>query len=168
MLKPEERDNRKVIQHVRKSQDDVWRVARWFSEKGYEVRIPPTSYAKNYQDRLNHQDKGDLYVTFQKEERVEVKGLSRQFTCKDDWPMGNIAIVCAKHSFDHANPKPFFYILLSADKVHAMFIRSDTKEHWEEKEYTDKRYESMRQVFYVCPIQYIKFSAVSSATELCR
>lgn len=132
------------------------------------MRIPPTSYAKNYQDRLNHQDKGDLYVTFQKEERVEVKGLSRQFTCKDDWPMGNIAIVCAKHSFDHANPKPFFYILLSADKVHAMFIRSDTKEHWEEKEYTDKRYESMRQVFYVCPIQYIKFSAVSSATELCR
>ena len=168
MLRQEERDNRKVIQHVRKSQDDVWRVARWFSEKGYEVRIPPTSYAKNYQDRLNHQDKGDLYVTFQKEERVEVKGLSRQFTCKDDWPMGNIAIVCAKHSFDHANPKPFFYILLSADKVHAMFIRSDTKEHWEEKEYTDKRYESMRQVFYVCPIQYIKFSAVSSATELCR
>ena len=164
----EERDNRKVIQHVRKSQDDVWRVARWFSEKGYEVRIPPTSYAKTYQDRLNHQDKGDLYVTFQKEERVEVKGLSRQFTCKDDWPMGNIAIVCAKHSFDHANPKPFFYILLSADKVHAMFIRSDTKEHWEEKEYTDKRYESMRQVFYVCPIQYIKFSAVSSATELRR
>ena len=168
MLRQEERDNRKVIQHVRKSQDDVWRIARWFSEKGYEVRIPPTSYAKNYQDRLNHQDKGDLYVTFQKEERVEVKGLSRQFTCKDDWPMGNIAIVCAKHSFDHANPKPFFYILLSADKVHAMFIRSDTKEHWEEKEYTDKRYESMRQVFYVCPIQYIKFSAVSSATELRR
>lgn len=168
MLRQEERDNRKVIQHVRKSQDDVWRIARWFSEKGYEVRIPPTSYAKNYQDRLNHQDKGDLYVTFQKEERVEVKGLSRQFTCKDDWPMGNIAIVCAKHSFDHANPKPFFYILLSADKVHAMFIRSDTKEHWEEKEYTDKRYESMRQVFYVCPIQYIKFSAVSSATEFRR
>ena len=168
MLRPEERDNRKVIQHVRKSQDDVWRVARWFSEKGYEVRIPPTSYAKNYQDRLNHQDKGDLYVTFQKEERVEVKGLSRQFTCKDDWPMGNIAIVCAKHSFDHADPKPFFYVLLSADKVHAMFIRSDTKEHWEVREYTDKRYESMRQRFYVCPLQYIKFSAVSSATELRR
>ncbi len=166
MLRPEERDNRKVVQHVRQSQDDVWRVARWFSDKGYEVRIPPTSYAKNYQDRLNHQDKGDLYVKFQKEERVEVKGLSAQFTSKDDWPMGKTAIVCAKHAFDHAEPKPFFYVLLSADKIHAMFIRSDTKEHWEVKEFNDKRYESMRQRFYVCPIEYIKFGNIQSASEL--
>lgn len=166
MQSSEERDNRKVVQHVRQSQDDVWRVARWLNSKGYEVRIPPTTYAKNYEDRLNHQDQGDLYVKFQKEERVEVKGLSAQFTSKDDWPMGDRAIVCAKHAFDHADPKPFFYVLLSADKIHAMFIRSDTKEHWEVKEYTDKRYESMRQRFYVCPIQYIKFGNIQSASEL--
>ena len=167
-MKLEDRNSERFLRHLKNSQDDVWRVARWFSDKGYEVRIPATSYTNNYQERLNHIDQGDLYIKFQKEERVEVKGLSTQFTSKDDWPMGNIAIVCAKHSFDNADPTPFFYMLLSADKVHAMFIRSDTKEHWEEKEYTDKRYESMRQVFYVCPIQYIKFSAVSSATELRR
>ena len=167
-MKLEDRNNERFLRHLKDSQDDVWRIARWFSDKGYEVRIPATSYSKNYQDRLNHIDQGDLYVKFQREERVEVKGLSAQFTSKDDWPMGNTAIVCAKHSFDNADPKPFFYLLLSADKVHAMFIRSDTKEHWEVREYTDKRYESMRQRFYVCPLQYIKFSAVSSATELRR
>lgn len=167
-MKLEDRNNERFLRHLKDSQDDVWRIARWFSDKGYEVRIPPTSYSKNYQDRLNHIDQGDLYVKFQKEERIEVKGLSARFTSKDDWPMGKTAIVCAKHSFDNADPKPFFYLLLSADKVHAMFIRSDTKEHWEVREYTDKRYESMRQRFYVCPLQYIKFSAVSSATELRR
>lgn len=166
MQSSEERDNRKVVQHVRQSQDDVWRVARWLNNKGYEVRIPPTTYAKNYEDRLNHQDQGDLYVKFQKEERVEVKGLSTQFTSKNDWRFKDEAIVCAKHAFDHAEPKPFFYVLLSADKIHAMFIRSDTKEHWEVKEFNDKRYESMRQRFYVCPIQYIKFGNIQSASEL--
>jgi hypothetical protein len=168
MQSSEDRNNKRFLQHLRDSHDDVWRVAWWLNSKGYEVRIPPTTYAKNYEDRLNHQDQGDLYVKFQKEERVEVKGLSAQFTSKDDWPMGNTAIVCAKHSFDNADPKPFFYLLLSADKVHAMFIRSDTKEHWEVREYTDKRYESMRQRFYVCPIQYIKFGNIQSASELRR
>jgi hypothetical protein len=168
MQSSEDRNNKRFLQHLRDSHDDVWRVAWWLNSKGYEVRIPPTTYAKNYEGRLNHQDQGDLYVKFQKEERVEVKGLSAQFTSKDDWPMGNTAIVCAKHSFDNADPKPFFYLLLSADKVHAMFIRSDTKEHWEVREYTDKRYESMRQRFYVCPIQYIKFGNIQSASELRR
>lgn len=157
MQRPEDRNNERFLRHLKNSQDDVWRIARWFSDKGYAVRIPPTSYAKNYEDRLNHLDQGDLYVKFQREERVEVKGLSTQFTSKDDWPMGNAAIVCAKHSFDNAIPKPFFYLLLSADKIHAMFIRADTKDHWEVREYTDKRYESLRQKFYVCPIQHIKF-----------
>ena len=36
-------------------------------------------------------------------------------------------------------------------------IKTETKDNWFVKSYTDKRYEDVKQNFYICPIKYVKF-----------
>jgi hypothetical protein len=155
-MRPEDRDHERVMTHIKESQSSVWKIAQWFTNKGYPTLINPTQYAKTYEDRLNAIDSGDLYISM----RVEVKQLGTTFTGKDDWKYKTKAIVCAKHSFDKAFPKPFMYVLISANKVNAMFIKADTRQHWCVEEYTDSRYENMTQLFYVCPIEHIRFGRI--------
>lgn len=160
-MRPEDRDHARVINNIKASHTTVERIAQWLIFKGYPTIITPTAYAATYDERLNCVDKGDLYIsTKQGALRVEVKQLSTAFTCKEDWKFKDQAIVCAKHSFDKASPKPHMYILVSADKIHAMFVYSDTKDHWIPKQLKDSRYENMTQYFYVCPTEHIHFGRI--------
>jgi len=36
-----------------------------------------------------------------------------------------------------------------------------TREHWYVEQRTDKRYENYRQDFYLCPLEYVKFTEIS-------
>ena len=90
----------RFIKHLDESEVGVLSAAKWLRSFGYSVTIPPTTKAKSYEDRLDHQDDGDLYINM----RIEVKRLGINFTSKDDWKFGSKFIVCAQHSFDRAKP----------------------------------------------------------------
>ena len=161
MSNQKSRDWDRYIKNIRSSVDDVWLIARWFSNKGYSVRIPPTTYASKPEERLKHVDQGDLYVTIKgKEERIEVKALTKCFTCKDDWWHKTEVVICSIQSFDYADPKPLVYIMLNQARTHAIFVKSESKQHWFVKRLTDKRYEHMVQDFYVSPVDHVTFSAI--------
>jgi hypothetical protein len=105
---------------------------------------------------MKHVDNGDLYINM----RVEVKTLGITFTNRADWKFGDKFIVCAKHSFDNAKPKPYAYIIQSADLKHIAVVHSATCKQWYSEARKDSRYEDVTQDFYLCPIDLVKFHAV--------
>lgn len=148
-----DRDHSRFVDHLNQSRHGVWLVADWLNRKGMDVTITANSVSKGYEDRMDHVDSGDLYIN----QRVEVKSLSAEFTCKDNWPFGKELIVCAKHSYDNATPKPYMYMLLSKDKTHAIIIMGRNHKKWTVKKYKDKRYENMEQDFYISSVDDVDF-----------
>lgn len=154
-----DRDHVRFVKHLDASKPGVWLVAKWLNDKGYDVTVTANTVSEGYEDRMDHVDRGDLYIQKVDGERhrVEVKSLSAEFTCEFDWPFGNQLIVCAKHSFDNATPKPYRYVLLSKDKTHAIIINGSDCDKWWVKEYPDRRYENMVQKFYISSVKDVKF-----------
>ena len=152
-METRQRDFKKFLTHLDASTDGVLSAARWLNKRGYNVTIPPTSYAESYEDRLNHTDGGDLFINL----RIEVKTLGITFSGRHDWKFGDKFIVCAKHSFDNAKPKPYGYIIQSADLQHLAIVNSNTFKHWYVEQRKDSRYEDVTQNFYLCPIDLVKF-----------
>ncbi len=146
-------DNDRFKNHFRESHDAVWTVANRLADRGYPVTVNPTKYVECRENWDDYSDRGDLYVQL----RVEVKKLGVYFTSRKDWPFGGKFIVCAKHSFDGANPRPHCYYILNNKKTHAALVMSDTSKNWYTEKRTDKRYENMTQDFYLCPLNLVKF-----------
>jgi hypothetical protein len=148
-----DRDHSRFVDHLNQSRHGVWLVADWLNRRGMDVTVTANSVSKGYEDRMDHVDSGDLYIN----QRVEVKSLSAEFTGKDNWPFGKELIVCAKHSYDNATPKPYMYMLLSKDKTHAIIIMGRNHKKWTVKKYKDKRYENMEQDFYISSVDDVDF-----------
>ncbi len=155
-METRERDFKKFLQHLDESIDGVLSAARWLNKRGYSVTIPPTTFAEKYEDRLKHVDGGDLFINM----RIEVKTLGINFTSKEDWKFGSKFIVCAKHSYDNATPKPYGYIIQSADLQHIAIVNVTTFKQWYVERRKDSRYEDVTQDFYLCPIDLVKFFKV--------
>ena len=151
-----ERDHQKFLKHLGESSDGVLSAAKWLSKRGYSVTMPPTTSSEKYADRMNHVDGGDLFINL----RIEVKTLGVNFTNKEDWKFGAKFIVCAKHSFDNAKPKPYGYIIQSADLQHIAVVNTSTFKQWYVEGRRDSRYEDYTQDFYLCPIDLVKFFKV--------
>lgn len=152
-MNEKDRDHNRFVDHLNQSRHGVWLVADWLNRRGMDVTITANSVSKGYEDRMDHVDSGDLYIN----QRVEVKSLSAEFTSKNDWPFGKELIVCAKHSYDNATPKPYMYMLLSKDKTHAIIIMGRNHKKWTVKRYKDKRYENMEQDFYISSVDDVDF-----------
>ena len=151
-----ERDHQRFLQHLDESSDGVMSAAMWLNKRGYSVTMPPVTSSEKYADRMKHVDGGDLFISM----RIEVKTLSINFTSKEDWKFGSKFIVCAKHSFDNSNPKPYGYIIQSADLKSIAVVNASTFKHWYVEQRKDSRYEDYTQDFYLCPIDLVKFYKV--------
>jgi len=149
-------DHQRFKKHLEDSKDGVWQVARWLTELGYPTQVNPTTVTPSYEERLNFVDGGDIYIS----QRIEVKALSASFTCADDWVFGDKFIVCAKHSFDNAKPKPFMYVYLNKERTHVAIVKSDTRSQWYVEQRKDARYDEMTQDFYFAPMTCVKFTKV--------
>ena len=124
---------------------------------GYPVSVPPTFVAPSHEEWEEYADDGDLYVG----QRVEVKKLGVEFTGRADWPFGSKFIVCAKHSFDRAKPKPYRYYYLNKSETHAAIVMGSSHKSWYCETKKDSRYEDMVQDCYMCPIHLVKFISLS-------
>ena len=131
----------------------VWTVAQYLSERGNHVRVNAAGAAPEASQWKDYVDVGDLEICL----RVEVKKLSANFTGLDDWPFRNEFIVCAKHAYDKATPKPFGFFFLSANNTHAAVVKAATAPSWTVKVRKDSRYEDVEQEFYFCPIQRVSW-----------
>jgi hypothetical protein len=151
-----QRDFQRFVKHLSESHEGVISAANWLNSLGYSVTIPPSTVSDSYENRMKHVDKGDLYINM----RVEVKRLGIEFTSRADWKFGDKFIVCAKHSFDNASPKPYAYIIQSADLKHIAVVHSSTCKQWYSEKRKDSRYEDVTQEFYLCPIDLVRFHAV--------
>jgi hypothetical protein len=151
-----QRDFKRFVKHLDESHEGVISAANWLNSLGYSVTIPPSTVSDSYENRMKHVDNGDLYINM----RVEVKTLGITFTNKADWKFGDKFIVCAKHSFDNAKPKPYAYIIQSADLQHIAVVNSNTCKQWYSEKRKDSRYEDVTQDFYLCPIDLVRFHAV--------
>lgn len=144
----------KFIEHLESSQATVWNVAMWLQSIGYAVTVNPMQKAPNHENWKDYADKGDIVI----QQRVEVKQISRVFSGLADWPFGKKFIVCAKHSFDRAKPKPFAYIIVSADGMSYALVSASTAERWTVEKRGDTRYgEGYSQEFYLCPLELVKW-----------
>jgi len=148
-----ERDHTRFIEHLDASNPTVFQCAKFFYDKGIQVAISPMSKSKGYDDRLDHTDDGDLFI----QQRIEVKGLSADFTNGADWPFGAEFIVCAAHSYDRAKPKPYAYMILNRNRTHVAIVYGKSRPHWTSKRIKDGRYEDMTQKFYLCPLEHVDF-----------
>ena len=150
-----ERDHARFLEHLDASNPAVFQCAKFFYDKGIQVAITPMTKSKDYNDRLNHTDDGDLYI----QQRIEVKGLSRDFTDGSDWPFDDF-IVCAAHSYDRAKPKPYAYMILNRKRTHVAIVYGKSRPHWTTKFIKDSRYEDLTQEFYLIPIEHVDFRAL--------
>jgi len=147
----------KFLRHLNDSSDSVFIVARYLYDKGLDVRINSLKRAKRHSDWKNYKDDGDLFVYKNDNEfRIEVKGLSCDFTNKSDWCFRDF-IVCAKHSFDLANKKPSAYFILNKQRTHIAIVRTKYFDKWNVVSRKDTRYDSVTQEFYTCSLDDIEW-----------
>lgn len=148
-----EENHRKFLEHLRASDSTVDMIAGWLRRKGFETVRKPATEAPTRDQWESHADKGDLYVL----KRIEVKRLSVDFTCLEDWPYGPKFIVCARHSFDLANPKPASYVIVNSHGTHAAVVDSRDSGNWYSEWRRDSRYKDVAQEFYLSPLKLVKF-----------
>ena len=141
------------LKHLDASMDGVMWATRWLASKGYDVVVKHMSRSPSRDQWKEHADQGDLYIL----QRIEVKHLGVSFTGPGDWPFGKKFIVCAKHSFDAATPKPFAYMIISQDKKCSAIVRADTSDQWLVEKKKDSRYDNVSQLFYLAPMECVKF-----------
>ena len=149
------RDHVKFNKFLKDSEDSVWRVAHWLWQRGHHVRIGRKSQEHGREEWREASDDGDLEICL----RVEVKGLSAQFTGPDDWPFSPHFIVCAKHAWDLAMPKPYGFIYISKDEHHLAFLKGDTSKFWTVERRKDGRMEEAEQDYYFVPMGLVSWGS---------
>ena len=143
----------KFLQHLRDSESTRWLVAQYLSSRGNTVSIPPMREAPTAKEWEEYADNGDLEISH----RIEVKRLSVDFTNASDWPFGQDFIVCAKHAFDRAKPKPLAFFVVSKSGTHAAIVRSATASKWNVAQRTDRRYKDVSQQFLFAPLDCVEW-----------
>ena len=149
----------KFVERLNKSRKAVQVVADWWRSRGYLVNVPETEIRPSHNQWKQYVDSGDCYVTHKHggtQKRFEVKGLSYNFTDITDWPFGSNFIVCAKHSWDNAEPKPFAYMYLNPGMTHAAVVFGHHHKSWTIKSVPD-RDRSYAQDCYLSPIDNISW-----------
>lgn len=125
----------------------------------YEIEIPETTFSKSVEDNPNHSDNGDIILHFPDGSRlvVEVKQISRNFTCRQDWPFGDRAMVDRCATFDKKDPVPWRYICWSHDKRSLFVLNVKRTRHKWWIESTFNTQEQKYQPFYYVNKNYCKF-----------
>jgi len=150
----------KFLSHLDASTTAVFTAALYFYEKGLDVRIGGLRKCTSHQNYMDFVDDGDLFVYNQGESnRIEVKNLSAQFTCAEDWPFRDF-MVCAKNAYDNATPKPYAYMIFNKNRTHIAIVKGDTHKHWKVVSRTDRRYDNYTQDFYICDLEHIQFKSI--------
>jgi hypothetical protein len=149
--------HKRFLENLDASVAAVWSIAKWLQSHGYAVTVNPIRKAPAHEQWKEYVDHGNIEIR----RRVEVKHLSVNFTGRQDWLFGSKFLVCAKHSFDHITPKPYAYVIVSADFSACAIVHSSTSDKWTIESRQDVRHgDDYQQEFYLCPIDLVKWSKI--------
>lgn len=141
-------------------------AAHWLAdEMGYTVVTPPIVCRPNVEDRAAYSDRGDLFI----QQPIEVKRRSFNFSSLETYPYPT-AIVDNCHAWDNARPKPYAFLLFSADLTGFLICKGATRPHWLKTSGFQKSRGRVREV-YECPITLCEYRSIdqkSSAQALAR
>tara|TARA_R110000824_G_scaffold397033_1_gene599421 strand:+ start:411 stop:944 length:534 start_codon:yes stop_codon:yes gene_type:complete len=155
----------KFLSHLDSSIDTMFIAARFLYANGYTVKINKMSKAESHNDWEKHADTGDLTIWIEEEgkavteERIEVKGLSIDFTNESDWKYKDF-IVCASHSWDRSLIKPYAYMIFNRNKTHCAIVLGRDSDKWTIGKRVDTRYEGIEQQFYFSPFEHVKWKVL--------
>lgn len=154
-----DRDDGTFVDDLRRSDEAVARVARWFAGKGWDVRKPALRVRPAVEQMADYADSGDLFVRRAGDtwHRLEVAVRRIRFTCAADYPYPLI-IVDSAHAWLKANPKPIAYMRISETMRHAAFILSNTSDRWVRQIKHDKAKKRDRE-FMLCSKHLARFVA---------
>lgn len=147
-----DRDDPTFVDDLVNGQQYEWLIARWLSERGYDVtkralRIRPESSRMQ-----QYSDGGDLEIIF----RVEVKRRNIDFTSRETYPYDTV-IVDVAHTFDSARTKPYCYFILNTNATcFALVMVKKTQNQW----IKSKRFDASKnreRTFYECPVELCSF-----------
>lgn len=147
-------------------------VAKWFRKKGYKVIVPVMTVAEGHEDRMNHQDSGDIFVQGLKgveNARIEVKQISRKWYGRDGWPFRDW-IVMNKHRFDSADPPIYCTFCCNHDLTEYSCCYSNSSMLWEPEikevdNYKDKDGKKKKEEFYMAPLSHVYFRKFEETGE---
>ena len=126
----------------------VKHTEEWFKSLGCKnISIPRSRLAPSRSEWKDYTDNGDIYIG---KTRFEVKGLVADkywFTTVYEYPYDNW-IICAKHSYDRATPKPYAYLVWNNRLTHVGIIKTNTYKEWRILALKDPNYPTF-QDFYV-------------------
>ena len=145
-------------ERLKKSQEAVLHMAAWHERRGFSVYVPPLRIAPSRDQWREFSDSGDFYVDgYGGKRRMEAKRLTKNFTCHADWPYKLVFIVCSKHSFDNADPKPRNYFILNPSMTHCGVVAvNSTVDDWTWRPVYDRKFLEW-QDDYFCPMRLVYF-----------
>lgn len=138
------------------SQEAVWIMAKWFSNRGFDACIPATKIRPDPSQRREFSDSGDLFIwQGNKEYKIEVKRRKIEFSSKNDFPYKTI-IVNRTYLWDDADVKPYAHVILNQSGTAFFQVSSDTADRWT-KTIRDNKKANRPMEFYECPIELCGF-----------
>ena len=148
----------RFLKRLDQSRPAVFKVAEWLHRRGFTVKVPCISYAKDASEHSKHVDDGDILIKKPDEDdwmRVEVKQISSDFDSKETWPFSGM-FVSNKKAVDRADPSPVSYITVSKSMTHGGIVYTKTKNKWSEANIIAKNTGNI-ETFYVCSLNLVKF-----------
>jgi hypothetical protein len=101
-------------------------VATYLLNIGHTVSLPKRALRPTQAEARKYTDNGDIYASGK---RIEVKHIKHDFQYQA-WPFETLAI-CAKKSFDAADPRPdYYYIVNKSMTVAALVDVATTRPEW--------------------------------------
>jgi hypothetical protein len=144
------------VQDLLASQETVWKVARWLSNRGNHVTVRALRVRPTVADIGEYGDAGDLEILT----RIEVKHRHLMFTAAHDFPFASISVDSVR-AWDRAHPKPTAYVILNEPQTVAAIVRGNTARHWERRTLEELR--GRPQTWLYCPIKWVVFQPFEGA-----
>jgi hypothetical protein len=153
-------DHDVFVTSATRSERSRWYFIHYLSIcRGYRLIVDPFRLAPSREVEQNYRDGGDIYIVHgDKQYRVEIKQRSFSFTTDpDSWRYDDV-MVCAVHSWELADPKPYKYCMLSLCRHYAAIVMGSTRPYWIVRtKVRDRRYENHTQDKYHCPKEFVQF-----------
>ena len=134
-----------------------WIAAMILVSQGKTVTIPPMTKAKNFADRHNHSDHGDLFVNGHV---IAIKSSSYDWTCREDWPFDKYIVGSVKEIDDL---RPLWIMNFNKAGTHYGRVCAVTSDHWHKENkasaYTNNP--AITHDCYVCGLRMVEFHEVA-------
>lgn len=143
------------VSDLKASNNAVWVVARWLQQGGEHVVVRAQYVRDSCENRMAYSDQGDIEVLA----KFEVKHRQIEFTDAADYPYPTV-IVDVMHSWDNAQPKPYYYIITNKAMTHAAIVDCRTSHLWSKERLKDTHAGRERD-FYMCPKEHCEWAKLT-------